>query len=147
MAADARFTGAWRLVSFEYLRPDGSAYLPFGPNPVGYIMYSPDGYMMSAIMDPRRPKFGNISRFWEGEAALKVTAADGYASYSGPYEVRGDAVYHKVQVALFPNWVGVDQVRYFKFEGDRLILRTPRFQLDGVEHYGIVVWEKAEAQG
>ncbi len=51
-----RFAGTWRLVSIERLGPQGEL-LPspappsFGsPNPVGFIMYDPAGYMGVTIM-------------------------------------------------------------------------------------------------
>jgi hypothetical protein len=34
---------------------------------------------------------------------------------------------HLVDVSLFPDWTGVEQVRLFELVGDELILRTPRF--------------------
>ena len=38
--------------------------------------------------------------------------------------------------------IGVDQVRYFDLQGDRLILKTPRMVIAGVEGVGTLVWER-----
>jgi Lipocalin-like domain len=44
--------------------------------------------------------------------------------YSGTYTVEGDKVTHHVDISWNESWSGTDQVRTFKFEGDRVILST-----------------------
>ena len=51
------FIGTWRLVSCELRRADGQVSYPVGRDPVGYIIYNPDGYMSVAFMSADRPKF------------------------------------------------------------------------------------------
>ncbi len=41
-------------------------------------------------------------------------------AYTGMYRVEGDKVITKVDVSWNPAWVGKDQVRTFKIDGDRL---------------------------
>ena len=37
--------GAWRLVSFHLRALDGQLTYPYGPNAVGYYIFSESGYM------------------------------------------------------------------------------------------------------
>jgi len=41
-------------------------------------------------------------------------------AYTGMYRVEGDKLITKVDVSWNPAWVGKDQVRSFKIDGDRL---------------------------
>src|SRR5262249_60561603 len=60
-------------------------------------------------------------------AAQQLRAAYmGYIAYYGTYEVASDGrtVTHHVEGALNPAWVGGDQVRRLRFDGERLVLST-----------------------
>lgn len=61
-----------------------------------------------------------------GEMGERSEAAGGYLAYSGPYRVDEDnsAVWHEMAVSLFPNWIGDDQKRYVRFEGDVMTLSS-----------------------
>jgi hypothetical protein len=41
-------------------------------------------------------------------------------AYTGMYRLEGDKWITNVDVAWNPAWVGTEQVRFFKFDGDRL---------------------------
>ena len=60
----------------------------------------------------------------EGSAQQVRAAYLGYVAYFGTYEVAADgkSVVHHVDAALNPAWVGGDQVRAMRFEGERLVL-------------------------
>ena len=60
-----------------------------------------------------------------------LAAVAGYMSYSGRYAVEGDAVIHEISVSLFPNWIGKKQKRFFRCDGDLLVLRTSSLLTDG----------------
>lgn len=137
----ASFVGTWRLVSFEARTADGQVSYPWGKDTVGYIMYREDGYMSGSIMSANRPEFaaGGIKG---GSTEEKAAAADTYISYCGKYEVQGDIVIHHIELSLFPNWVGVDLKRIFRFDGDRLLLSTPPILADGIERTGHLIWER-----
>lgn len=135
------FVGTWRLISWEYRSADGQVSNPFGQDFVGYIMYSEGGYMSVAIMSANRPKFAS-GDLWGGTTEEKVAAADTYVSYCGKYEVQGDKVIHYIDVSFFPNWSGVNQIRFFEFEGDRLSLSTPPFLVAGIQQTAHLIWER-----
>ena len=139
------FIGTWRLVSFELRREDGHVVYLFGKNAVGYIMYNEDRYMSVAFMASNRPKFtsGDIMR---GTTDEKASAAETYFSYCGRYDVKGDKIIHHIEVSLFPNWTGGKQERFYKFDGDRLILSTPPMLVDGVQQSAHLVWERVTSK-
>ena len=135
-------TGTWRLLSYEAHGSDGSVSYPLGRDAVGYIMYTDDGFMSVAMMTAGRRSYadGDIRGGTDEE---KLAAADGYVSYCGRYEVRGDSVFHHVEVAFFPNRVGTSQRRFMHFDGDRLLLTTPPMLMSGKEQEGRILWERA----
>jgi len=134
------FIGTWRLLSYEVRRADGEIRYPWGQDPVGFLIYSEDGYMSVAMMSANRTRFvdKDVKR---GTTEEKAAAVDTYVSYSGRYEVQGDMVIHHVEVCLFPNWVGNDQKRTYKFDDNRLILSTPLPGGD-IQRSAHLVWER-----
>lgn len=109
------FVGTWRLVAAEFRRADGEARDIFGEAPVGMLVYDALGNMAVQIMRPDRSSKGSRS------------VIGGYVAYFGAFEIDAEAgtVTHHVHGNLLPEWVGTDQVRFYQFDGDRLILRTP----------------------
>ncbi len=60
----AQLLGSWRLVSVEVTLKDGTVKPDdrFGPRPLGYIMYEPDGHMCAEIMNPDRAAWKNPTK-------------------------------------------------------------------------------------
>jgi hypothetical protein len=140
MTADP-LVGTWRLISWENRTADGRISYPVGTDPLGYIIYSEDGYMFVAIMRPNRRRFraGDLLR---GTPEEKVHAAETYVSYCGTYDFSGEAVIHHVELSLFPNWVGVDQERLVEVRANRLTLSTRPTLFDGIQQTARLVWER-----
>jgi len=134
-----RFLGTWKLVSIETREADGSVFRR--GKRIGYIIYSDEGYMSVAFMKGDRPEFasGDIRG---GTVEEKVAAVEGYVSYCGRYEVKGDKVIHRIEVSLFPNWVGVRQERMYELDGDRLTLSTPLMLVGGRRLSTHLIWER-----
>ncbi len=131
--------GTWRLVSWQVMQSDGTVSRAFGPEAVGYLIYSADGYMSAQIMDSDRQQ--SDPSFPQEDAtsqtlpeADRARAYDTYLAYSGPYTVSGHTVIHHVSAGLTPGWTGSEQVRTFRFEGDHLILGAGRH---------VLTWERA----
>ena len=53
----------------------------------------------------------------------------------------GDTVIHRVELSLFPNWVGVAQERLVEVKGNRLTLSTRPILLGGVRQTAHLIWE------
>lgn len=119
----ASLVGTWRLLSYRLIGSRGRERYPYGEHATGYILYGADGYMAVSIMSAGRTLFGgsDILRRTTEEAAAATRT---YLSYSGRYEVLPDRVRHHVEVALFPNWSGSVQERFYRLDGDRLELST-----------------------
>jgi hypothetical protein len=118
-----RFLGAWRVLSVTDTRSDGTEVpdLYLGAHPVGLLIYEATGYMCFGGMNPDRAKWADES---SGTPVEMATAAEGYDSYSGTYEINEarKTVIHHVRVALVPNDVGTDLVRKYEFSGSQLKL-------------------------
>jgi len=137
-----KFIGTWKLISFE-MRSDDQVTYPLGKDPVGYLIYSSEGYMSAALMASNRRRFSSMDLMKATTEEL-VAAAGTYIAYCGKYEVTKDKVTHLVEVSLFPNWVGEKQERFYEFEGDKLTLSTPQMVLGGKQQTGHLVWKRVE---
>jgi hypothetical protein len=118
-----KFIGGWHLMSWEIAYSDNDRLSqPFGANPQGLIMYTPDGYMNAVIARADRALFPTEQSI---KSLSPEALAEAYAShfqYAGRYRIEGQTVIHSVQMSLNPNFVGSEQIRGFKFEDDRLTL-------------------------
>jgi hypothetical protein len=140
----AALVGTWRLVSFESRTTGGENRHPLGPAAKGQLSYDAAGRMSAQLMNPERPSFasGDLTRGTDAEVRAAMA---GYIAYYGTYTLdqpRG-VVTHHVQGALFPNWVGSDQVRHFRLDGDRLTITTPPIRMGGEDSTTVLVWERA----
>jgi hypothetical protein len=112
-----------------------------GENAQGLLVYTAEGYMIAVLSEVGRLPFRSRD-FRGGTSEEALAAINSYISYSGRYEVDGDTVTHHVEMSLFPNWIGRDQVRNLKFVEGNLVLTTPAFHLSGDEWTFELVWER-----
>jgi hypothetical protein len=113
--------GTWELVSAEEHMTDGSKR-PFpimGASGKGYLMYSGDGYVFAAGMNPDRPAWKDGNKPTDTE---KLRAIEGFFAYCGRYEIdeARQVIYHYPEVAWMPNFVGTKQERPYRFDGELL---------------------------
>jgi hypothetical protein len=116
---------------------------PFGRDMVGLLMYNDEGYMSVAIMASKRRKFSTMD-FTKVIAEEAAAAADNYDAYCGKYKVTKDKVTHLVEVGLVPNRVGEKEERFYKFEGDKLILITPPMTYGGKQVKFYATWKRVK---
>ena len=108
---------------------------------MGLLLYAEDGSMMVALMRTSREQL--VSGDLLGATAdEKARAASEFVSYGGRWELRGDTVFHHVDIALNPNWVGGIQRRRVELDGDRLTLSTAPMVLGGVEQASELSWAR-----
>ena len=135
--------GVWRLVSLREARDGGAEgdSADFGPAPKGTIVYTASGHVSVSFMDPRRRPWLSEAEPTDPELAA---AARGYGTYAGRWEVNEEegSVLHHVETALIPNRVGTTLIRNFVLDGNRLILRPPRFVRGGTRIDRTLVWER-----
>ena len=142
--------GAWELVDVVEEPVDGSApRRPHGEQPVGLILYTPDGYMSAQIMQRDRPAVASGDRSDLAPEEYEQEART-YFAYSGPFRVDEERglVMHSMVVSLFPGWVGQTQPRAVEIDGDSLRLSAVEPSLSG----GVMVttrisWRRAGAAG
>ena len=129
--ARAKIQGIWRLVSFEVeFQATGERQNVRGKNPTGYIMFTPEGRMAVIITNEGRKP-----------ATTEQDRADLYKSlvaYTGLYRVEGDKWITKVDVSANPAWVGTEQIRSFKIDGNRLQESTAVMQFAAQPEKGMV---------
>ncbi|MEO6835637.1 MAG: lipocalin-like domain-containing protein [Candidatus Tumulicola sp.] len=122
VAANA-VAGAWKLESFVIETAGKSGEPRFGPNPVGYLIYTPSGRMSATLMAAHRSTLQSPKGATSTHAELTESLAD-FLAYAGRYEVRGNHVFHHIEVSVFTNLVGTTLEREFTISGDTLTIRT-----------------------
>ena len=135
--------GTWRLVSFEARDSKNRLRRPLGEDVSGLLVYDAGGNMAAHVMKNGRPLFAANDPDRGTDAEVRA-AFEGYASYFGTYTIdpATQTVTHHVRGAWYPNWIGNDQLRHFKFEGCRLLLCTPPVISGGESLEYILTWER-----
>ncbi len=81
-----QLVGAWKLVSADSLRSDGSKVEVFGPNPKGTLIYTSDGHFALVQMRSDLPKLASNSRD-RGTPEENKAVVQGSIAYFGAYAV------------------------------------------------------------
>jgi hypothetical protein len=138
-----RLIGTWRLVAYEGHDSTGQRVYPIGKHVTGQLFYDTDGNMSAHIMRTDRPTFAS-NDLGQGTDAEVRAAFEGHTSYFGTYTVDPvkQTVTHHVKGCSYPNWIGNDQVRYYKFDGVRLLLSTPPGLYRGQSLELVVIFER-----
>ncbi|HEY3288622.1 MAG TPA: lipocalin-like domain-containing protein [Anaerolineae bacterium] len=137
------FVGTWRLRSVTSRAEDGTLTYPYGPDALGYITYTDDGFMAVSIMSAGRSPYAGDDQMG-GTVAEKAASADAYLTYHGRYTVLPDRVIHHSEISLYPNWIGADIVRFYHFDGDILTLTAPLIRMSGTLRTNQIVWERIQ---
>jgi Lipocalin-like domain len=123
----ARFVGAWRLVSLEAPGPDGKIHKA---DSTGLFVFTRDGHASVQVMERNPPS--------QTPAGPDQYSHGGYEATFGTYEVDENAhtfTFH-VERALVRTLIGKDLPRSFEFSGKQLIVKSTRPE----EHWK-VTWE------
>jgi len=115
---NASVVGIWKLVSYDVeIQSTGVKEPLFGQHPTGYVVFTSERRLFFVLTgDGRKP-----AKTDEDRAGLLSSLI----AYTGMYRLEGDKWITKVDVAWNPEWVGTEQARTFKIEGDRLQVLTP----------------------
>jgi len=109
-----KIVGSWKLVSVVYEDAITKERTPvLGEHPRGYQIATPDGLWLALVTAENRPVPKTIEE--------RARALQTMISYSGRYRVEDGKVITKVEAAWNEAWVGGEQVRYIRFEGDDLL--------------------------
>jgi Lipocalin-like domain len=122
--------GTWRLVMTRARNDAGEPmHAPYGPKPMGVVVFSPDGRMIAALCDAR----ANLP---DDEPERE------YSSYCGNYIFDGATLVTRVDGASDPGRINGDQIRRIRFEGDRLVLMPPPRPWRGVTQHREMFFER-----
>lgn len=137
-----RITGHWELVSMA-IEGQGESEYPFGEDAVGELWYDEQGHFAGQVMRRKRPVFAS-GDLGEGTPQEIEAAFRGYVTYFGTYEIDGSVpeIVHRVRGSLFPNWIGSEQRRRVRFDGEKLVLSTPPFPYRGESRSFRAVWRR-----
>ena len=134
-----KIVGTWKLISVVYEDEQTKGRTPvLGEHPRGYQIATPEGRWIALVTADGRP----VPKTDEERAnALRTMIA-----YSGHYRVEDGKVITKVEVAWNEAWVGGEQVRYLRFEGDELLhIESPPMPHPNVNNKVvrvIVTWQR-----
>jgi hypothetical protein len=136
--------GTWRLTA--YVREEvetGAVARPWGERPLGALMLQPDGRMSMVIAAEGRVA---VPHGEPGGAEKVEKLFNTMTAYAGRWALSAEQVTFHVEVASRPEWVGTDQVRQLKREGNRLTMRsTPmKSATTGKSSVYVLTWERAQ---
>lgn len=122
--------GTWRLAMTRAHDDAGQPmHAPYGPTPMGVLMFSADGRMVAVLCDAR-------PQLPAGEEERE------YSSYCGNYTFDGTTLVTRVDAAADLSRLGGDQVRRVRFDGDRLVLMPPPRPWRGVMQHREMFFER-----
>jgi hypothetical protein len=133
-----QIVGMWTLVSVVYEDQATKERTPvLGQHPRGRQIATADGRWLALVTAENRP----VPKTDEQRAQALRTMI----SYSGRYRVENGRVITKVEIAWNEAWVGGEQVRFIRFEGDRLFIESPPMPHPNVNNKVvkvIVIWDR-----
>ena len=119
-----RLLGTWQLVTWQSIAEDGSVDYPLGEDAIGQLMYDGDADRVSAqLVAVDQPPFASDD--WQQATPEEMTAAwPRYFGYFGTFSIDAEAatITHHIESGWFPNLVGTEQVRHYRFENENLVL-------------------------
>lgn len=139
---ERQLLGAWKVESFySEFKATGEKQNRYGQKPNGYLVFTPEKRMIALITAQERKK--------PDTDADTIAAFRSLIAYSGIYRLEGDKWITQVDVAWTEAWVGSEQMRFFKLEGDKLTVTTPWLPAPNIpgnpEIRAVVVWSKVKA--
>jgi Lipocalin-like domain len=109
--------GTWKLLSLDVeFQASGERQQPYGPNPDGYLILTPEGRTMAVVAAKGRKPGLKV----EEQAELLRTLL----AYTGTYKLSGNKFITKVDVSWNQAWTGTEQERFFEVQDDRLTIVT-----------------------
>lgn len=133
-----KIIGTWKLVSVVFEDQVTKERTPvYGEHPKGIQIATPEGRWLALMTGENRPVPQTDA---ERAQALKTMIA-----YTGRYRVEDGKVITKVEAAWNEAWVGTEQVRAIRFDGDKLYIESPPMPHPNINNKVvrvIVEWER-----
>jgi hypothetical protein len=133
-----KIVGTWTLVSVVYEDQATKELSPvLGEKPRGRQIATADGRWLALVTAENRP----VPKTDEE----RVRALTSMIAYTGRYRVEDGKVITKVEAAWNEAWVGGEQTRFIRFEGDRLFIESTAMPHPNVNNKVvkvIVIWDR-----
>ena len=113
-----QIVGVWKLQTYDVEFQDmGEHKSPFGAHPNGIGIFTPEGRTMGILTaEGRKAPQTDADR---AEAFRSMVA------YSGIYRLEEDRWITKVDITWNEAWMGTEQTRFYKVDGETLTVTTP----------------------
>ena len=137
-----KIIGTWMLVSVESINPDGSKIQPFGPAPVGRVVFDSTGHFTFLSMTTTLPKFTGNNRTTDTSKENRAIVT-GSLGLLGTYYVNEaeKILTWRVEACTFPNWIGQEQKSLVELVTDEeLKFLIPATSLGGGSHR--FIWKR-----
>jgi Lipocalin-like domain len=123
MISKEQLIGTWELESWTiaYSDRDDFSY-PYGEDPQGLLLYTPDGWMSASICRASRAKLPDNVSFRALPESARAATFSSYFHYAGRYRVADGDIIHHVAQSLNPNMRGTEQLRHAELDGQTLVL-------------------------
>ena len=130
--------GAWQLLQYVDVPVGGAPIDGFGTKPIGMFVFTPDGHVSISLMTNPR-----IAQAAPADPDPDACVPDWYCSYFGTYtyDPSGPSWTTHVDGGNIPTYVGTEQRRRFKIEGDVLTI-SETFASGGKTYYGTRVLQR-----
>lgn len=111
--------GAWKLLQYVDVPDGGEPLNGFGSKPIGMFVFTPDGHVSISLMT--NPRVAESATPYPDPDACEP---DWYCSYFGTYTYnpKGPSWTTHVMGGNIPSYLGTDQRRKFKINGDVLTI-------------------------
>jgi hypothetical protein len=137
--------GTWTLLLVDGVNADGVHMPAFGPNPMGTLIFTPDGHYSLQIVRVSRPAFASKNRL-TGTAEENKAAVAGTIAHFGTYAVdeADKSIAFHIEASSYPNWGGTKQKRQVTAITDEVLTYTLPASAAGGEAPVELVWKKAK---
>jgi hypothetical protein len=134
-----QLVGSWKLTGWVVQVVGEGSREPFGPEPKGRLVMTPDSHWIVIITGANRRPAKTTDE--------KLALFDSVLAYSGKYAIEGDKITVSVDMSSNEIFTGANQVqtRFFKLEGNTLTIRTPEMvssALPGKKVVGTNIFER-----
>lgn len=130
--------GTYDYVSWENRHESGAITYPLGPDAIGVISYSPDGFVFVHIMANNRNKH-SLSDLFSGKNYEIKNSATTHISCCGTYEIIENEIIHHVSVSS-------EQRRNWEFKNGNLMLSAQVLQVGNEKVGAYLIWKRAKSR-
>ena len=145
LSAEIELSGTYEFLSASVKYLDTGEIVPdiFGKDAKGYIIYAPDGRMLSLITYGNRPKPESIEKTTDEQ---RIRLYRTMQSYGGSFTFDGKTVEHRVDICWDEIRCGTTVARDVERDGDKLIYTThpAPFSANGRLAIVTLVWRKVK---